>query len=359
MPVLVKTLRNHLEIIYIIMWVMLGTAHFFLIGTVYGMTRLNAFLDSLVFNMLYALIGAGLWFMVRYSNLKDRTAQGLVLSHLTSATATMAVWLGSGYFILSQLLSSDAAYQGFLRSTMTIRAVEGVMIYALLVTIYFLVINYRELKERSEREARLMALLKESELNLLRSQIRPHFLFNSLNSVSALTMSDPEKAREMVIKLSEFMRYSLNLSDSRMSTLENELYHAGLYLDIEKVRFGDKLAVERQIDPALGSWKVPAMILQPLLENAVKYGVYEASEPVVIKLSATQADRLLLVSIGNSYEPGAMIHKGTGTGLKNILARMQHLYNRGDLVNIQRKEDYFLIELKIPEDVSAVESSDH
>lgn len=353
-----KTLRNHLEIIYIIMWVMLGTAHFFLLGTVYGFSTLAAFLDSLVFNVLFALIGAGLWFMVRYSNLKDRTIQGLVVSHFTSAAGTMLVWLTSGYLILGNLLQKDEAYRAFLQNTLTIRIIEGIMIYSLLVSIYYLVINYRELKEKNEREARLMALLKESELNLLRSQIRPHFLFNSLNSVSALTMSDPAKARDMVIKLSEFMRYSLNLSDSRISTLGNELYHAGLYLDIEKVRFGDKLVVEQDVEPASNDWKVPAMILQPLLENAVKYGVYEASSPVIIRLSAAIKDSLLVVSVGNSFEPEGLVHKGTGTGLKNIHARMQHLYNRGDLVIIHRQDGYFLVELKIPEDVSSVESPD-
>jgi two-component system, LytTR family, sensor kinase len=97
--------------------------------------------------------------------------------------------------------------------TLTIRGITGVMFYSLLVTIYYLLINYRELKEKSRREAELTGLLKEAELNMLRSQIRPHFLFNSLNSISSLTMTDPEKAQEMVIKLSEFMRYSLNHPD--------------------------------------------------------------------------------------------------------------------------------------------------
>jgi len=127
------------------------------------------------------------------------------------------------------------------------------------------IFNFRELREKSEREERLRSLLKETELSMLRSQIRPHFLFNSLNSISSLTMTNPARAQEMVIKLSEFMRYSLSLSNAMMSSLEKDLYHAGLYLDIEKVRFGEKLVVEEDIDEKALKWQIPAMILQPVL----------------------------------------------------------------------------------------------
>jgi sensor histidine kinase YesM len=354
----IQSLQNHLEIIYIIMWAMLATAHFFLLITAYDIGLLPAFLDSLVFNGFFAFIGAGIWFMVRYSNLQRRSTAEQALGHLTSAAGAILIWLALSYLILNNALKGDVFYHGFLKNTLTVRIIEGVMIYALLVTIYYLVINYRELKEKSEREARLLALLRESELNLLRSQIRPHFLFNSLNSISALTMTDPEKAREMVIKLAEFMRYSLNFQDEKMSTLEKELYHAGLYLDIEKVRFGDRLVVDRSIGPDIREWKVPSMILQPLLENAVKYGVYESDQPVVIRLEACRDDTSLTVSLENNFEPGGQIHKGTGTGLKNITARLNHLYGRADLVKINKTEHHFKVEITIPSDATQDESPD-
>jgi two-component system LytT family sensor kinase len=218
----------------------------------------------------------------------------------------------------------------------------------LLVTGYYLLINFRDLKEKNQREAQLTNLLKEAELNMLRSQIRPHFLFNSLNSISALTMTNPEKAQEMVIKLSEFMRYSLNLPDTMISTLEKELYHVELYLDIEKVRFGDRLAFEKTIRDGSLEWHVPVMLLQPLIENSVKYGVYESAEPTLIRLDAGLDDEVLEIRIGNTYDPGAKTRKGTGTGLKNIRARLLNLYGTSSLMKINQTGDYFEVVLRIP-----------
>jgi LytS/YehU family sensor histidine kinase len=222
------------------------------------------------------------------------------------------------------------------------------MLYALLVTGYYLLINYRELKEKSQREAQLTNLLKEAELNMLRSQIRPHFLFNSLNSISSLTMTNPGKAQEMVIKLSEFMRYSLNFPDTMISTLEKELHHVELYLDIEKVRFGERLAFEKHIQPEALEWNVPVMILQPLLENSVKYGVYESSETTRIKLEIILDNDVLQIKIGNTYDPEATIKRGTGTGLKNIRGRLLNLYGTSSLMKINQADHYFEVTLRIP-----------
>ena len=331
-----KTIRNHLEIVYIILWVTLGVIHFSLLYYGYGLQAKIAFADSLVFNMLFALIGSGLWFMVRYSDLHTKKFGELAFYHLSGGALTIFAWLMPGYLILNSIFSDNLFYHTFLKETLSIRIIAGVMFYALLVTGYYLIINFRELKEKSQREAQLTNLLKEAELNMLRSQIRPHFLFNSLNSISSLTMTNPDKAQEMVIKLSEFMRYSLNFPDTMMSTLEKELHHVELYLDIEKVRFGDRLAFEKQIEPETSDKPLPVMILQPLIENAVKYGVYESSETTRIKLEAHMDDEVLEVK------------KGTGTGLKNIRARLINLYGTSSLMKINDSERYFEVTLRIP-----------
>jgi LytS/YehU family sensor histidine kinase len=205
------------------------------------------------------------------------------------------------------------------------------------------------LQEKRDRENRLQTLLKEAELNLLRSQIRPHFLFNSLNSISSLTMTDPGKAQEMVIKLSSFMRYSLDTKDNTMSNLEKELYHTELYLDIEKVRFGKRLQVEKHIEDGALGWTMPAMILQPLIENAVKYGIYESTDISRITIDARVSQGYLIIRIGNPFDENSSQHKGTGTGIRNIELRLKHLYGRQDLLKIYKSKEYFEIELKIPE----------
>ncbi|RPJ79598.1 MAG: histidine kinase, partial [Deltaproteobacteria bacterium] len=189
-----KILKNHLSIVYIILWVALAVIHFSLLYFGYGLFIFVAFSDSLVFNLLFALIGSGLWFMVRYSNLQTKTISELAFYHLGGAAVTILAWMMAGYLILNGIFSADEVYLDFLKMTISLRIITGVMFYALLVTGYYLLINFRELKEKNQREAQLTNLLKEAELNMLRSQIRPHFLFNSLNSISSLTMTNPGKA---------------------------------------------------------------------------------------------------------------------------------------------------------------------
>jgi two-component system, LytTR family, sensor kinase len=128
----------------------------------------------------------------------------------------------------------------------------------------------------------LKSLVKEAELHALKSQINPHFLFNSLNSISSLTMTDPLKAQEMVINLSSLMRYSLKHDQVDKVPFSEELKNNQLYLQIEKVRFGNKFNAVFDIDDKCLNANIPNMILQPLYENAIKYGVYEATEPVDI-----------------------------------------------------------------------------
>jgi LytS/YehU family sensor histidine kinase len=286
--------------------------------------------------------------MVRYSDLQTKTIGELAFYHLSGAAVTIFAWMMAGYLILNSIFADNLFYHAFLKETLSVRIITGVMFYALLVTGYYLLINFRELKEKNQREAQLTNLLKEAELNMLRSQIRPHFLFNSLNSISSLTMTNPDKAQEMVIKLSEFMRYSLNFPDTMISTLEKELYQVELYLDIEKVRFGDRLSFEKHIQPESMEWNVPVMILQPLLENSVKYGVYESSETTKISLEARLDDDVLEVKVGNTYDFNASVKKGTGTGLKNIRARMLNLYGTSNLMKINQNDDYFEVILRIP-----------
>ncbi|HSG68739.1 MAG TPA: histidine kinase [Bacteroidales bacterium] len=346
-----RIVKNQIKLIYILVWVMLGIIHFFLLKEGYGLASQTAVADSIVFNFLFGIIGIGLWYMVRFSDLQTKHPGELVFYQISGLGLALLIWLGIGYYFLNHLFKGDQAYIPFLDASLYFRIISGVLYYSLLVTTYYLIINFRELKEKSERESRLTSLLKETELSMLRSQIRPHFLFNSLNSISSLTMTDPKRAQEMVIKLSEFMRYSLNLSDAMVSTLKKDLHHAELYLDIEKVRFGEKLVVEKDIsDEALDS-QLPAMILQPLLENAVKHGVYEATSKVVVRLRARIVSNSLEIVIGNDVDPEGKPRKGTGTGLKNVEARLASHFGQGDLMTIDKSDRYFEVTLKIPQDV--------
>src|SRR3989339_1995899 len=139
-------------------------------------------------------------------------------------------------------------------------------------------------------------------------------------------------AQEMVINLSTFMRYSLMHNEKEMVPFSRELENIKLYLSIEKVRFGKKLNAEFEIDSHCFEAEIPNMILQPLFENAIKYGVYETTEQVTINTSCVCEGNLLKITIVNDYDADTIKRKGEGIGLRNIRQRMQILYNQPDLI---------------------------
>ncbi len=343
-----RFLSRNLWFIYVAFWMAISAIQFVLLYNTFTFSTWLSVTDSLVFNSVFALLGSGLWFMVQYSGRQQKNLFGMLRYHLAGVTFVTLLWLGLSSLIMRTIAASDSVYLEFLTKSVTFRILAGVLLYFLQITVFYLLINIKELKERMEREASLTTMLREAELNKLRAQIKPHFLFNSLNSVSALTLTDPMKAQEMVIKISELMRYSLSMGDEAMSTLKNELYHAGLYLDIEKVRFSDRLLVKEDINPECEDWPVPAMILQPLLENAVKHGVYNMSGPSSIHLIVKCDQEYLNVFIDNNFDVDSSPRKGTGTGLQNVKSRLAAIYSRHDLLSITKKEDSFAVLLKIP-----------
>jgi two-component system, LytTR family, sensor kinase len=153
----------------------------------------------------------------------------------------------------------------------------------------------------------------------------------------------------MVIRLSAFLRYSLGQMASELISLKQELENSWLYLDIEKTRFGDKLLVETDIEPGTEQALVPGMILQPLLENAIKYGVYESLEPVTIRIHIRQEERFLKIDITNAFEEISGAQMGKGLGLKNVCERMHLVYGSRQLVEVENKDGIFQVTLYFPQ----------
>lgn len=217
---------------------------------------------------------------------------------------------------------------------------------------YYLFVSLSNLSDKKAREARLESLVKETELKMLRSQINPHFLFNSLNSISSLTVTDPDKARLMVIKLSDFMRYALSRKDEQPVSLRSELDNIRLYLEIEKVRFGDRLCLKEIADPACMDVKIPVMLLQPLYENAIKHGVYESADMVTVSTSVKSIDEYCEITIINNYDTGFISAKGTGTGLSNVSRRLELYYGKKAILKTEKQNGIFTSKLIIPATIS-------
>jgi len=221
--------------------------------------------------------------------------------------------------------------------------------YSLFILVYYVVVYYQDIQTKIKQEANLKTLIKEVELNALKNQINPHFLFNSLNSVSSLTITSPQKAQEMIIKLSEYLRYSLSNEEQQVTTLKRELENIQLYLEIEKIRFGDRLNFQFNCGEKELLAKIPAMILQPLFENSIKHGVYESVETINVVLRSQLIGGELKISLTNDFDPEAKKTKGEGIGLKNTRERLFLIYKMNDLLKMKKSENIFTIELNIPQ----------
>ena len=322
--------------------------HFSVLFFFYGVPLKYSVADALVFNLVFAFAATVLWFVVRYSPPRSAMIWNMLINHLSSAALILVLWLGLSYFILVTLFAADRMYTDFVRESIPWRAIIGLMFYILTGLAYYLVIMYRDLQARLKAEARLNELLKESELNVLKSQINPHFLFNSLNSVSSLTITNPEKAQEMVIRLSDFLRYSVSANTHRFVPLKKELENIQRYLEIEKVRFGKKLEYINHIEPECQEVMIPAMLLQPLFENAIKHGVYESTGTVCIETTCSTRPGLTVITMVNDFDPEAPRRTGTGTGLSNIRERLRLLYHRADLIEARAEGNKFRVNLKLP-----------
>jgi LytS/YehU family sensor histidine kinase len=208
----------------------------------------------------------------------------------------------------------------------------------------------REQQEMETRKVNMETLAREAELSSLRQQLQPHFLFNSLNSISALIVIKPEEARKMIQQLSDFLRGTIRKDDQQLVTLEEELKHLYLYLEIEKVRFGHRLRTEIDQQENTKKMTLPSLLLQPLVENAIKFGLYDTIGEITIRLAATVADNHLCISIENPFDPETAQSKpGTGFGLNSIQRRLYLLYGRNDLLSTHQHETIFRTELKIPQ----------
>jgi len=350
-----KLNNSRLLPVYAGAWLAIAVVHFAVVENNLQPGLMLAATEAVVFSLVFALLGIGLWFLVKLSDAGNHATREMLLRHFTSAALTILLWFGSSYLIMTFVSGGNEIYMQQLYDTIVVRIISGVLLYITMISFFYLVINNQNLQERRVREEILQQLLHESELNSLRSQIKPHFLFNSLNSISSLTITNPEKAQEMVINLSEFMRYSLSFTDKKSCRFDQELHHLRLYLDIEKVRFGGRLQVDEQIDTEAGLWEIPPVILQPLVENAVKHGVYDTPGISNVLIKASIVAGWLEVSILNNYDPDMPGKAGTGTGLSNVRKRMQMVYGIPDLVKIEKSETTFQVRIKFP----PYEKNDH
>jgi two-component system, LytTR family, sensor kinase len=303
-------------------------------------------IDSLISNFLLMLSCLAVMQILRFYMPRGRQYMNFffICLFLTTAWSLLTKWL------LNLSLGQYPGYPDFLHHSIPVRFSISFLLLGFSSMISMLWYHQQEQTELDKRNRDGEKLAKEAELFKLRQQLQPHFLFNSLNSINALIGSNPQEARKMVQQLSDFLRGTIKKEETQWVTLQEELQYLQLYLDIEKVRFGNRLATKIEVDENIKQLKLPSLILQPIVENAIKFGLYDITGETIIKIIAQKERNDLLIKVENPFDPETSSpQKGTGFGLKSVQRRLYLLFARNDLLNTQAKENIFTTTVKIPQ----------
>lgn len=305
-----------------------------------------SFVDSFINNFLLAAACVCVSNMLGYYQPKNER----ILYVLIITLALTLVTVFAAKFLLFYIFKDFENYKEFYNFSLAFRVV---IFFICLGWCALANILWYRLEEQSETQKRLLAaqnLAKEAELNKLRHQLQPHFLFNSLNSVFALTMVNPKEAGVMITKLASFLRGTLKRDDELWVSVEEEMEYIQLYLDIEKVRFSHRLNIEVNIAEDTLKLYLPGTLLQPIVENAIKFGLYNTSSAITIKIDVSVNQGVLQVRVQNPFDPEMKAAGGTGFGLTAIKRRLYLLFANADLLQTETEaNNLYITTLKIPQ----------
>ncbi|HEV8481096.1 MAG TPA: histidine kinase [Candidatus Eisenbacteria bacterium] len=297
-----------------------------------------------------AFVCLAAWYPARAQPIAKAGTPGFLLTHVTAALFSSAMWLviGRGWVAALERIpgwqGAGARYNALFPGLFLV----GILFYALSAAVHYLAAVVAASRLAEQRALELLVQAREAELRALRAQIDPHFLFNSLNSISALTSSDPASARRMCIELADFLRRTLVLGQRERIPLSEELDLAEGYLRVEQVRFGSRLRVERDVDEPALSAAVPPLLLQPLVENAVRHGIAQRLEGGTIRIEAKCEGARLRVSVSNPRDPDGQSRPGAGVGLRNVAGRLRTLFGADARLDATAGADSYLVRLELP-----------
>jgi two-component system sensor histidine kinase AlgZ len=286
--------------------------------------------------VLYAFVCLTPWYLCRLLPLGTTSSLKIAVDHLGGAVLATGLWVAAAR-LLERLLDIGEIGQVVIPYLTAV----GLLLYCLSVALHYMLLAMRD-----SRDAAIQA--RDAELRALKAQVNPHFLFNSLNSIAALAVSDPPQAREMCIRLSDFLRRTLGLGEKESIAWEEEIQLVRAYLDIEHIRFGARLRVDIRADDACGRCQVPPLLLQPLVENAVKHGIATMVEGGTIRVSSRLEDGLLQVSVENGYDAEAPSPRRPGMGLRNVRNRLETSFGGAAQLTTQADHNVFRTEMILP-----------
>ncbi|MFD2584294.1 sensor histidine kinase [Pedobacter vanadiisoli] len=302
--------------------------------------------DSLVNNFLLVLACIAVSNMLGYYQPKNERILYVLI--ITLALTFVIIYIAKYGILL--IFADYKAYKDFYTFSFGFRGLISFMCLGWCALANILWYRLEEQSETHERLTAAKSLAKEAELNKLRHQLQPHFLFNSLNSVFALTMVNPKEAGVMITKLASFLRGTLKRDDELWVSVEEEMEYIQLYLDIEKVRFSHRLNIEVNVAEDTLKLCLPGTLLQPIVENAIKFGLYNTSAAITIKIDVTVEYNILQLRVQNPFDPEMKAAGGTGFGLSAIKRRLYLLFANTHLLQTDiEANNLYITTLKIPQ----------
>ncbi len=327
-------------------WVVLIIIEAYALVATFNFTWKVALIDIANINLLIATAGN-----VMFNSLKFYQPSPKKALYIFAFTIVLAALCGLVHdYLMSRYFDQDEIYLAYLTSSHVIRDLFVWLMITLIAVISWIWFYLKDQRAGEQRDEDALKLAREAELASLQQKLQPHFLFNSLNSISALAGSKPEAARKMIQQLSDFFRGTIKRDDQQLVTFEEEVNHLELYLEIEKVRFGYRLKTEMEYDTLTNACTLPSLLLQPLVENAIKFGLYDTVGEITIRIAAKKVNDQLSIVIENPFDSAtAQPRKGTGFGLNSVQRRLYLLYARNDLITTAQHENVFRTEVKIPQ----------
>jgi two-component system sensor histidine kinase AlgZ len=349
-PIFVQLRRLAL---YLVVWIFVGFLLAYLLTVSHDISTTDALVLALPLCIFYSFICLSSWYSCRGNSPEKYTVARLLSMHITTAFFASIIWAFAAAG-LAHGLSKTAAFQGLshrFRPEIPLIFGTGLLLYLLSVAFYYIVISVEASRDAEARVMKASVLARDAELRALKAQVNPHFLFNSLNSISALTTSDPAKAREMCVLLGDFLRRTLGLGEKSAIPLEEELSLIRAFLAVEKVRFGARIQMEENIDKEALSVPVPPLLLQPLIENAVVHGIANLVEGGYIRLGIHALNGTVSIDVENSFDPDAPAKRRSGVGLANVRQRLQTRYGNLASFAVKTEGDSFRVALTLPAEI--------
>jgi hypothetical protein len=300
--------------------------------------------------LVFALVTQSAWYVCRVFPIAGSRAWLVGVAQIVAAAIAGIVWvaIGGAWSRTLESMGTDPVVRPLYLEQRPLLFVVGALLYCLVAVVFYLFSAFEASKDAERANVELGLLAREAELKALRAQVDPHFIFNSLHSVSALTATDPAAARRMCLLIADFLRDTLRLGGNDQISLADELALADRFLAIEQVRLGSRLNIARETDPQATGCLVPPLLLQPLVENAVNHGVAQLVEGGTIRMAVSRTGSTLTITLENPCDPERPRTRGVGLGLELLRQRLTNQYGAADAVYAREQDGQFRVEVRIP-----------